>query len=209
MSHVDSEGRPDEKREVPPSFFGVPDGTADQRIANAPARILIGPDERDQLASADQGQYYCVSARHGTLVCRAGRPVYATLAEWQRIDSAVRGGVYIPTTGPSQAEPLFGSLPLMDRGGTPDIVGKLIELISFLEKAAAMLGDRITVLDKVAEKGADGLKDLGLLVSQRIHFVELLDRAAALIDPDAAGSALVTYEQRLDWLAKWREVVGR
>lgn len=43
--------------------------------------------------------------------------------------------------------------------------------------------------------------------SPRVHLVELLSRAAALIDPDS--EAVQSYEARLDWLAKWRETVGR
>lgn len=52
----------------------------------------------------------------------------------------------------------------------------------------------------------DGCEKCVTADAQRIHFVELLDRAAALIDPDAVPP---THEQRLDWLAKWRETVGR
>lgn len=73
-----------------------------------------------------------------------------------------------------------------------DVVGRLVTLLDQLEEQA--------------RKGAEGLENLNLIISQRIHFVELLDRAAALIDPDAAPP---THEQRLDWLAKWRETVGR
>jgi hypothetical protein len=67
---------------------------------------------------------------------------------------------------------------------------------------------RIDMIDRIAGKGAEGLENLSVIISQRIHFVGLLERAAAMIDPDRPeGTA--SYEARLDWLAKWREVVGR
>jgi hypothetical protein len=75
-----------------------------------------------------------------------------------------------------------------------DVIGRLLDVLDQLER--------------IAGKGAEGLENLSLIISQRIHFVELLDRAAAMIDPDRPeGTA--NYEARLDWLAKWREVVGR
>jgi hypothetical protein len=155
--------------------------------------------ERDELiASGDQGQYYAVSAKYGTLVSRAGRPVYATLAQWAQLDGSMPAAAYIPTTVTTTAKtfgPLFGSLPLLDTDSTPDIVGRLINLVGFFEKGAEMLGNRVEQLDSS--------------LNARIHERELLARAADMIDPDSVSQlGGITHEQRLDWLAKWREVVS-
>lgn len=152
---------------------------------------------RDELiARGDPGQYYAVSAKYGTLVSREGRPVYATLAQWAQLDGSIPTQAYIPTTVTTTAKtfgPLFGSLPLLDTDGTPDIVGRLVKMVVFFEKGAEMLGNRLERLDSS--------------LNARIHERELLARAAELIDPDGVGFSGM-YEARLDWLAKWREVVS-
>lgn len=170
---------------------------------------LLGPAERDARADTDTGQYYCVTEKGG-FVSRDGRPIFATLAEWSDIGRAIEGWVYVPVTGGRRTTPLFGSVPLMNDGGAPDIVGDLVRTLAQLKSQAAEQAKGIALLDKIASKGAEGLENLSLLISQRIHFVELLDRAAGFIDPDSdAPASMRSYEARLDWLAKWREVVGR
>lgn len=181
----------------------------DDRLA-AKRLGLIGPDERDARADTDTGLYYCVSASTGALVTRHDRPVHATLAEWKKYDRAVRGAAYLPACVTYRSRswgPLFGSLPLLDTSGTPDVVGDLVKVLGALDSVTKMLADRGATLDTVLKSAASGVEDLGTLISQRIHFVELLDCAAKLIDPDSGTSP--SYEEQLDWLAKWRETVGR
>lgn len=157
--------------------------------------------ERDaEIAKGNQGQYYAVSARHGDLISRKNRPLYATLAEWASLDGALPTVAYIPTTVITTVKshgPLFGSLPLFDTGDTPDIIGRVVELLSFLEKTASMYGDRIVQLDEVVRQVAN----------RPTHERELLRRAAEMLDWDGGG-ALPTYEQRLDWLAQYRELTA-
>jgi hypothetical protein len=157
-------------------------------------------EERDELIEAgDKNPYYCVSATTGGLVTRGDRPLFATLAEWASIENAIRPAAYLPaiTTGArGTAGPLFGSLPLMDRGDTPDLIKRVCDLTVFLEKGAAMLAERVGDIDQQ--------------LAGRVHERELLARAAEMIDPDSNVPAnYPTYEQRIDWLAKWREVVAR
>jgi hypothetical protein len=187
-AHLNSEGEPCGCGQTPPQP-GL--------IHYRPPVQLIGPRDRDILASEDQGQYYCVGADTGVLVAREGRPVYATLAEWQSFASAVPGAVYIPITGAKGSRklgPLFGSLPFVDTQGAPDVVGRVIEVLGFLEKAAEMLGQRVGQLDQQ-------------LINGRLHEWELLARAADMIDPDRTQPLI--YEEQLDWLSKWREVISR
>lgn len=156
--------------------------------------------ERDaEIAAGNQGQYYAVSARHGDLISRKDRPVYATLAEWASLDGALPTAAYIPTTVTTTAKshgPLFGSLPLFDTHDAPDVVGRVIEVLGFLERGASALGQRVEQLDQQ-------------LINGRLHERELLARAANMIDPDHRGTLEDTTEERLDWLAKWREVTTR
>lgn len=166
--------------------------------ASAPLPELIGVEQRDELIEAgDKTPYYCVSATTGGLVTRGDRPVFATLAEWASVGKALKPAAYLPaiTTGKrGTAGPLFGSLPLMDRGGAPDLIKRVCDLTVFLEKGAAMLAERVGDIDQQ--------------LAGRVHERELLARAAAFIDPDIAPVGFTT-EARLDWLAKWREVVAR
>ena len=159
---------------------------------------LIGATQRDERAATDTAQYYCVSATTGGLVTRGDRPLYATLLEWQSVASAVPGAVYIPVLATSPrgtAGLLFGSLPLFDGGESPDLIKRVCDLTVFLEKAAEMLGQRVGQLDQQ-------------LINGRLHERELLARAADMIDPDTGPTGFTT-EQRLDWLAQWREVTTR
>lgn len=145
---------------------------------------------------------FAVSTKTGTLVTRDGRPLWATRKLWSGLPELA--AQIIPITG----APPIGSMPLMTDKGGPDVVGRLLELLDQLESQAVEGAKAIQVLGTIATKGAEGLENLSLIISQRVHFVELLDRAAAMIDPDRPeGTA--SYEARLDWLAKWREVVGR
>lgn len=169
--------------------------------------LLLGPAERDARADTDTGQYYCVTEKGG-FVSRDGRPIFATLAEWSRHRTALPGVLYVPVTGGRRTTPLFGSVPLWDPDGAPDVVGDLVAVLDRLNRMADDAAERTIALGKIAAKGAEGLQDLSTIVSQRVHIVELLDRAAVIIDPDS-GQGGASYEQRLDWLAKWREVVGR
>jgi hypothetical protein len=133
---------------------------------------------------------FAIATKTGTLVTRDGRPLWATRKLWSGLPELA--AQIIPITG----APPIGSMPLMTDKAGPDIVGRLLEL---LDKLEAQTTD-----------AAVGLENLSLIISQRIHFVELLDRAAAMIDPDSpAQLGGVTHEARLDWLAKWREVIGR
>jgi hypothetical protein len=154
--------------------------------------------ERDaEIAAGNQGQYYAVSAKHGMLVSRNGRPVYAALAEWAQLDASLPTAAYIPTTVTASGRsfgPLFGSLPMFDTHNAPDVVGRVIEVLGFLERGATALGERVEQLDQQ-------------LINGRLHERELLARAADMIDPDSLSS--YTTEARLDWLAKWREVTTR
>jgi hypothetical protein len=75
-----------------------------------------------------------------------------------------------------------------------DAVSRLINLLVFLEKGATMLAERVERIDQQ--------------LAGRIHEQELLARAADMIDPDTGPTGFTT-EQRLDWLAKWREVTAR
>jgi hypothetical protein len=76
-----------------------------------------------------------------------------------------------------------------------DAVSRLIDVLGFLERGAAALGQRVEQLDQQ-------------LINGRLHERELLARAADMIDPDTGPTGFTT-EQRLDWLAKWREVTAR
>jgi hypothetical protein len=49
-------------------------------------------------------------------------------------------------------------------------------------------------------------QDAAASLSARVHERELLQRAAAMIDPDTTEST--SYEARMDWLAKYREVTS-
>lgn len=201
VHHLPSEQLPD--HETWGRVFHTQDGTQvhDGAAADCPrcsppgAAMLIGPDDRDRLAATDQGQYYCVSAKHGTLVSREGRPVYATLAEWQSVQVGVPGSVYIPIFGDRHG-PLFGSVPFLDHEQMPDIVGRVVEVLTFLEKAAEVTTQRVAMLDDVVQK----------IANRPTHERELLRRAAAMIDDEVQPGP--TYEERLDWLAKYREVTG-
>jgi hypothetical protein len=145
---------------------------------------------------------FAVSTKTGTLVTRDGRPLWATRAMWDRLTSLTNQVI------PIKGAPPIGSMALDNTHQPPDVVGRLLELLEQLESQAAEGAKAAQVLGTIATKGAEGLENLSLIISQRIHFVELLDRAAAMIDPDRPeGTA--SYEARLDWLAKWREVVGR
>jgi hypothetical protein len=147
---------------------------------------------------------FAIATKTGTLVTRDGRPLWASRKLWSGLPELA--AQIIPITG----APPIGSMPLMNDKAGPDVVGRLLELINQLERQAAEGAKAIQVLGTIATKGAEGLENLSLIISQRIHFVELLDRAAAMIDPDSpAQLGGVSHEQRLDWLAKWREVVGR
>lgn len=62
--------------------------------------------------------------------------------------------------------------------------------------------------DIQAHRNSDGeVCDCGQTPPQpgRVHERELLRRAAAMIDPDTGNA---THEERLDWLAKYREVIS-
>ena len=74
------------------------------------------------------------------------------------------------------------------------LTDRLTNLVIFLEKGAAMLAERVGDIDQQ--------------LAGRVHERELLARAAEMIDPDSAPTGFTT-EQRLDWLAKWREVIAR
>jgi hypothetical protein len=147
---------------------------------------------------------FAIATKTGTLVTRDGRPLWASRKLWSGLPELA--AQIIPIKG----APPIGSVPLMTDKAGPDVVGRLLELVDQLESQAAKNDAALRVLDTVVKGSAEGLENLSLLVSQRIHFVELLDRAAAMIDPDSpAQLGGVSHEMRLDWLAKWREVVGR
>lgn len=74
------------------------------------------------------------------------------------------------------------------------LTDRLTKLVIFLEKGAAMLAERVGDIDQQ--------------LAGRVRERELLARAAEMVDPDPTV-VNPTYEQRLDWLAKWREVVAR
>lgn len=172
-------------------------------------RVIWTTAERDaRIERGDTGLYYAVSAQHRMIVTNKGRPLYATLAEWKSVENTIRPVAYIPTTGGRQTEPMFGSQPLFNRGAVPDVVGQLVKTLGVFDALTKMFADRGATLDAVLKAAASGVEDLGTIIGQRIHFVELLDRAATLIDPDAETYG-GTHEQRLDWLAKYRETVGR
>jgi hypothetical protein len=140
----------------------------------------------------------------GGLVTRDGRPVWAERKVWERLPSLATQVI------PIKGAPPIGSLPMMTDKAGPDVVGQLLELLTRMEAQTAEVAKRIDLLDRIAGKGTEGLENLSLIISQRIHFVELLDRAAQMVDPDSnVPAGYPTYEQRLDWLAKWRETVGR
>jgi hypothetical protein len=54
----------------------------------------------------------------------------------------------------------------------------------------------------------DRQREVAAVVNSIVHRDELLARAADMIDPDTGPTGFTT-EQRLDWLAKWREVTTR
>lgn len=114
---------------------------------------MIGPDERDARADTDTGLYYCVT---DGIVSRDARPLYATLAEWRDLAKAIRGEVYIPVGGGRRTEPLFGSLPLINTTGAPDIVGQLLGVLSYLESTARVLAARAEHLDRLRTQREDG-----------------------------------------------------
>lgn len=144
---------------------------------------------------------FAIATKTGTLVTRVGRPLWATRKFWEKFPALHTQLI------PIQGVPPIGSMAL-EGGGAPDVVGQLIEQLDRLDRQTVEGAKAIQLLGTIAVKGAESLGDLSLMISQRIHFVELLDRAAAMIDPDRPeGTA--NYEARLDWLAKWREVVGR
>jgi hypothetical protein len=134
---------------------------------------------------------FAVSSKTGTLLTRdGGRPLWATRAEWGQFPQIVTQLI------PIKGEPPIGSLPFLDYG-TPDVVGRMVKLISLLEVGADTLAERVAAIDQQ--------------LAGRVHERELLRRAAALIDPDnMAGheQAIGGYEERLDWLAKYREVIS-
>jgi hypothetical protein len=147
---------------------------------------------------------FAVSTKTGTLVTRQGRPLWATRKMWESLPRLVTQII------PIKGAPPIGSMALDNTHQPPDVVGRLVELLDQLESQAADGTKAVQALGTIAGKGAEGLGNLSLIISQRIHFVELLDRAAAMIDPDSpAQLGGVTHEARLDWLAKWRETVGR
>lgn len=107
---------------------------------------MLTPEERDARADTDTGLYYCVT---DGIVSRDARPLYATLAEWRELAKAIRGEAYIPVRDRRRTEPLFGSLPLIDTSGAPDIVGQLVAMLSYLESTARVLADRAEHLDRL------------------------------------------------------------
>lgn len=176
----DEDFTPVERREVPPSFFGVPDGEPQENV-EAP-HLTTDP--------AGVALYYGVA--RGQLCTRDGRALFATEDEWSML-SDVHALVRVGKHGP-----MFGSLPLM-ANGAPDVVGRLIEVLSFLESGAQVITAQSEHITQAAQDAAAAL-------SARVHERLLLERAATLLDEDASGP---TYEQRLDWLAKYREVIAR
>lgn len=147
---------------------------------------------------------FAIAKNTGTLMTREGRPLWATRRLWEGLSLTKQ---IIPIKG----APPIGSMALDSTHQPPDVVGRLLELLDDLETQtieSAKGLQLLTALVANVAKGAEGLENLSLIISQRIHFVELLDRAAAMIDPDRPEGTS-SYEARLDWLAKWREVVGR
>jgi hypothetical protein len=159
--------------------------------------------EKCTAPAADPEQLcFAVSTKTGTLMTREGRPLWATRKLWTSLPAAVSQVI------PIKGAPPIGSMAIDSTHQGPDVVGRLLELLDKLESQAVESAKAVMAISSIAAKGAEGLADLSLIISQRVHFVELLDRAAAMIDPDRPeGTA--TYEARLDWLAKWRETVGR
>lgn len=88
-----------------------------------------------------------------------------------------------------------GWVPLLD-AIAPDFVSRLTGALSGVEALVTMASQRIETLDQVVQRVA----------GRPTHERELLRRAAALIDPDLVET--MTYEQRMDWLAKYREVTS-
>src|SRR3954462_6288670 len=112
---------------------------------------------------------FAIATKTGTLVTRDGRPLWATRKLWSGLPELA--AQIIPITG----TPPIGSMPLMNDKAGPDVVGRLLELTNQLERQAAEGAKAIQVLGTIATKGAEGLENLSLIISQRIHFVELLD----------------------------------
>jgi hypothetical protein len=169
----------------------------------APQAVHEGDPDDCPECSPDADQLCFALHKGGGLFTRDGRPVWAERKVWERLSMVTQ---IIPIKG----APPIGSLPMMTDKAGPDVVGQLLELLTRMEAQTAEVAKRIDLLDRIAGKGAEGLENLSLIISQRIHFVELLDRAAAMLDPDSnVPAGYPTYEQRLDWLAKWRETVGR
>jgi hypothetical protein len=99
-------------------------------------------------------------------------------------------GVALPDIQPhlnSEGEPC-------DCGQTPPQPG----LVHYRGGGSRVLVDAAERLSAVAEK-------LDQQLNSRVHERELLRRAAAMIDEDLKPP---TYEERLDWLAKYREVTS-
>lgn len=101
---------------------------------------MLTPEERDARADTDTGLYYCVT---DSIVSRDARPLYATLAKWRELAKAIKGEAYIPVGGGRRTEPLFGSLPLINTSGAPDVVGQSVRALGDLEALAKTLADRL------------------------------------------------------------------
>lgn len=97
--------------------------------------------------SDDNGLYLAISTKSGELVTRENRPLYATRDQWAGISKAMPTTL-IPTV--TNGLP-FAALPLLDRGGSPDFVGKLFATLNMLTKVTEMAAQRIEILDRVIE----------------------------------------------------------
>lgn len=174
------------------------DDHEDQCMARHPGFACTCEQLAFEAAAESNPEQLCfaVATKTGTLVTRDGRPLWASRRMWDSLPALVT------QTIPIDGAPPVGSLPL-EADSTPDIVGRVFEVMGFLERGAAALGQRAEHLETAAQ-------DMAASLSARVHERELLARAAELIDPDSDTPVeLRSYEQRLDWLAKWREVTGR